>query len=81
MVGGDTLITCDLVRAHEAGRLALLPDAKLKDRALALASIERLASLALTAVLVRDGWPVFRDGRRALRELVAASTPSATATS
>jgi hypothetical protein len=74
---GDTLVTGDLVRAHEAGRLTLLPDAKLKDRALALASIERLASHALTAVLVGDGWPVFRDGQRALRELVALSQPGA----
>jgi glyoxylase-like metal-dependent hydrolase (beta-lactamase superfamily II) len=67
----DTLITGDLVRAHEAGRLARLPDAKLNDRARALASIERLAARPLTAVLVGDGWPVFRDGQRALRELLA----------
>ncbi len=68
---GDTLITGDLVRAQEGARLARLPDAKLKDKALALASIERLADLPLEALLVGDGWPVFREGRRALQELVA----------
>jgi glyoxylase-like metal-dependent hydrolase (beta-lactamase superfamily II) len=68
---GSTLITGDLVRAHEGGRLTRLPDAKLSDKALALASLERLASLELDAVLVGDGWPVFRDGQRALQELAA----------
>lgn len=65
-----TLITGDLVRAHEGGRLCLLPDAKLAHRNQALASVQRLANLdKLEAVLVGDGWPVFRDGARALREL------------
>ena len=39
----------------------------------ALASVRRLLSHErLDAVLVGDGWPVFRDGRRALEELLAA---------
>lgn len=68
-----TLITGDLVRAHEAGRLCVLPDAKLADRAAALASVRRLAELGpYEAVLPGDGWPVFRDGSRALSELLAA---------
>jgi glyoxylase-like metal-dependent hydrolase (beta-lactamase superfamily II) len=67
---GSTLITGDLVRAHEGGRLTLLPDAKLEDKALALGSLARLADLGLDAILVGDGWPVFRDGQRALRELL-----------
>jgi glyoxylase-like metal-dependent hydrolase (beta-lactamase superfamily II) len=67
----DTLITGDLVRAHEGGQLTRLPDPKLKDKALALASIARLASRPVAAVLVGDGWPMFRDGQRALQELVA----------
>lgn len=71
VLGGDTLITGDLVRAHEGGSLARLPDAKLKDKTLALSSLARLAELPLQAVLVGDGWPLFRDGQRALRELIA----------
>jgi glyoxylase-like metal-dependent hydrolase (beta-lactamase superfamily II) len=73
VVDGHTLVTGDLVRAHRAGRLNLLPDAKLGDRPRAIASVRRLAALSssVDAVLVGDGWPVFRDGRRALEELVA----------
>ena len=69
---GTTLITGDLIRAHEGGRLCLLPDAKLADPAQARASARRLAALpGIDAVLVGDGWPVFRHGAEALRELVA----------
>ena len=68
---GTTLITGDLVRAHEGGRLRLLPDAKLADAAAARASARRLAALpGIDAVIVGDGWPVFRHGAEALRELV-----------
>jgi hypothetical protein len=71
LVEGDTLVTGDLVRSHRAGRLDLLPDAKLTDKDQALASLRRLVALAdVDAVLVGDGWPVFRDGRRALQELL-----------
>jgi len=67
-----TLVTGDLVRAHEGGRLCLLPEAKLADRAAAIASVKRLSALpAVDAVLPGDGWPVFRDGRARLRELVS----------
>jgi hypothetical protein len=66
-----TLVVGDLVRAHEAGRLCLLPDAKLTDRARAVAAVTRLAGLPrVEAVLTGDGWPVFRHGGEALRELV-----------
>ena len=69
---GTTLVTGDLIRAHEGGRLCLLPDAKLADPAEARASARRLAALpGIEAVLVGDGWPVFRHGAEALRELVA----------
>lgn len=74
LVASKTLITGDLVRAHEAGRLALLPEAKLKDKALALRSLARLAALEVDAVLVGDGWPIFRDGQRALADLLRTST-------
>ena len=68
---GTTLVTGDLIRAHEGGRLCLVPDAKLSDPAAARASVRRLAALpGIDAVLVGDGWPVFRHGAEALRELV-----------
>jgi len=72
LLSGHTLVTGDLVRAHQGGRLNLLPDAKLKDVARAVASVKRLAALpSVEAVLVGDGWPIFRDGKRALEELVS----------
>ena len=67
-----TLITGDLVRAHRGGALDLLPAAKLTDRPAALASLQRLAGLAeVRAVLVGDGWPIFRRGSAALADLLA----------
>jgi hypothetical protein len=67
-----TLITGDLIRAHEGGSLCLLPDAKLADRGAAIVSAARLAGLGrIDAVLPGDGWPVFRGGTSALRELVS----------
>lgn len=67
-----TLIAGDLLRGHVAGKLNLLPDAKLRDRAQALASVAMLVREhpRLDAVLVGDGWPVFRDGLARLRELI-----------
>jgi hypothetical protein len=71
-IGDHTLVTGDLVRAHRAGSLMMLPDPKLSDRAAAVGSVQRLAALEGTeAVLVGDGWPIFRDGRARLQELVA----------
>lgn len=72
LLEGHTLFTGDLVRAHQAGALMLLPEAKLADPGLALQSLRRLAALpGLEAVLVGDGWPVFRDGGALLRALLA----------
>lgn len=66
----STLVTGDLVRAHSGGQLNLLPDAKLTDKAKARESVHRLASLVeIEAVLVGDGWPVFRGGHERLVEL------------
>ncbi len=63
-----------LIRAHEGGKLCLLPDAKLSDKAAGLASLECLTALPnIEAVLPGDGWPVFRDGARALADLAAES--------
>lgn len=65
-----TLITGDLVRGQALGQLNLLPDAKLSDRAAALASVRRLAQLErVEAVLVGDGWPIARGGHARLLEL------------
>jgi hypothetical protein len=73
-----TLITGDLVRAHQAGQLMLLPAAKLSDRSLAIASLQRLAGLnQITTVLVGDGWQIFQDGHRHLQDLAAASAQPA----
>lgn len=67
-----TLITGDLVRAHQAGKLMILPDPKLKNREEAVASVRKLAELSdVEAVLVGDGWSIFRDGRQLLQELAA----------
>lgn len=51
-----TLITGDLVRSHQGGSLTILPDAKLKNRLEAVASVQRLAQLNnIEAVLIGDG--------------------------
>jgi hypothetical protein len=71
LLEGDTLVVGDLVRGQRAGRLNLLPDAKLTNRSLALASLGRLAELPrVEAVLVGDGWPIFQDGKAALSALL-----------
>ena len=72
LLEGTTLITGDLVRAHRAGSLMILPDDKLQNRAAAAASVQRLAAISdIEAVLVGDGWSVFRDGHEQLKELAA----------
>jgi hypothetical protein len=71
LIEHHTLVFGDLVRGHRAGRLNLLPDAKLGDRTLALGSLRRLTELQnIDAVLVGDGWPVFHGGRHALNALL-----------
>ena len=66
-----TLITGDLVRGHMGGRLNLLPEAKLTDRAQAVASVGRIVREhpEIETVLVGDGWPIFHDGQRTLAAL------------
>ncbi|MDP2309392.1 MAG: MBL fold metallo-hydrolase [Pseudomonadota bacterium] len=72
VLDGTTLITGDLVRAHKAGSLMLLPDAKLVDKAAAVASVRKLAAIdTIDTVLVGDGWPLFGNGGNALRALAA----------
>ncbi len=67
-----TFISGDLLRAHRAGELMLLkPEQGLKDREKAAASLQRvLAYERLQALLVGDGWCVFRDGRKLLEEFI-----------
>ena len=70
LLDGTTLITGDLIRAHEGGTLCMLPDPKLSDRAAAVASVKRVAATpGIQAVLPGDGWPIFRGGGGALSEL------------
>jgi len=70
LLEGTTLVTGDLVRAHRAGALMLLPPEKLSDVAQARASVAALLQhREIETVLVGDGWHVFGNGRRALEEL------------
>lgn len=71
LIEHHTLVVGDLVRGQRAGRLNLLPESKLTDRAAALDSLRRLTELAgIDAVLVGDGWPIFHGGRHALNALL-----------
>lgn len=68
-----TLITGDLVRAHQPNKLMLLPDAKIKDKSAALESVKRLARLSqIETVLVGDGWSIFERGHQHLEQLANA---------
>jgi len=76
LLAGSTLITGDLIRAHQGGALCLLPDQKLSDRSKAIASVRRLTLLPeLDALLPGDGWPVFRDAKFLLQEMLAGVDP------
>ena len=69
---GTTLIAGDLLRAHRANQLMLLPLEKgIKDPALVIESVRRLAESEppIEHILVGDGWCLFGDGRRRLQEL------------
>ena len=71
VIDSRTLITGDLIRCHEAGKLALLPDPKLMDKRQAILSVKKLAELnQIEVILLGDGWPVFREGQLALKELM-----------
>jgi glyoxylase-like metal-dependent hydrolase (beta-lactamase superfamily II) len=67
---GDTLICGDLVRGQTAGRLNILPDAKLSDRAAAIESVREMLSQRPAHVVVGDGWSVFHRGVQALELLL-----------
>lgn len=64
------LITGDLVRAHQANQLMLLPTSKLQDASAAYRSVQRLAALAnIETILVGDGWSIFCNGQQHLQDL------------
>jgi len=72
LLDGHTLVCGDLIRGQRGGALNLLPAPKLRDAAAAAASVRRLSRIAgVGAVIVGDGWPVFRDGQARLAELAA----------
>ena len=67
LIDDKTLVTGDLIRAHEGGYLRMLPEEKLQNHALALESIKRMASITrIQAVIPGDGWPIFNNGHEAL---------------
>jgi glyoxylase-like metal-dependent hydrolase (beta-lactamase superfamily II) len=68
-----TLISGDLLRSHRAGELMLLkPEQGLKDPDRAVASLRHLLAYErLQALLLGDGWCVFRDGRKQLEEFLS----------
>jgi len=71
IIDNETLITGDLIRAHVAGELCMLPAVKLKDVEKAKESVKRIAKLpGIHAILPGDGWPIFRQGEKILSELV-----------
>lgn len=77
VIEGETLITGDLIRAHSAGSLCILPAAKLKDSDQAKESVRRIASIpGIKAVLPGDGWPVFNNAEQVLAELIALCEPT-----
>jgi len=57
------LVFGDIVRSQVAGRLTLLPDDKLSDKASVLDSLRRAIPLPFDVILVGDGDCVFHDAR------------------
>jgi hypothetical protein len=66
----QALYFADLVRSHESGRLRLLPDPKIADRAAVLASLRALEGLPVNAVLLGDGDGIYNGAASALVELL-----------
>ncbi len=72
-----TLIFGDLVRAHRAGSLTMLPQEKLKDAARAQLSVRRIVEkhAAVDTVLVGDGFSAFGNGWHLLHALLGMEAP------
>jgi glyoxylase-like metal-dependent hydrolase (beta-lactamase superfamily II) len=75
-----TLIFGDLVRAHRAGSLMLLPPDKLKDGVRARLSVRRVVErhASVESVLVGDGFSAFGNGWHLLHELLGMEAPEST---
>ena len=70
IIDRSTLITGDMIRCHDGGRLRLLPDTKLRSKAEAERSLQRLLNFReIEAVIPLDGWPIFSHGHEALRNI------------
>ncbi len=65
------LLFGDVVRSHVSGRLRLLPDEKLADKAAVVRDLAALRELPIEAVLLGDGDSLYRDGAAAYAQLVA----------
>jgi hypothetical protein len=72
-----TLIFGDLVRAHRAGSLMLLPPDKMKDAARARLSVRRIVErhAGVETVLVGDGFCAFGNGWLLVHELLGIEAP------
>jgi len=64
------LLFGDVVRCHASGRLTLLPDEKLADRAIVVRDLCALKGLAPRALLLGDGDSVFTGAEAAFAELL-----------
>ncbi len=73
----STVIFGDMVRAHRAGALMLLPADKLRDAAKARLSLRRVVErlVGVDTVLVGDGWSAFGNGWQLLHELLGMDAP------
>ena len=60
----------DVVRSHESGRLRLLPDPKITERAAIVESLRPIAEREVDAVLLGDGDPLFAGADGVWRDFV-----------
>jgi hypothetical protein len=66
----EAIYFADLVRSHESGRLRLLPDPKISDRAEVLLSLRGLEDLTLQAILLGDGDGIYNGAAEAFSTLL-----------
>lgn len=69
--GRRTAVAGDAVIADPATGLRLVPPAKLRDRAAALAGLRKLAALDFDALFLGDGFPLPSGGKAALEKFLA----------
>lgn len=65
------LYFADLVRSHESGRLRLLPDPKIQDKAAVVDSVKALGSLEVQALLLGDGDGIYNGAKEAFASFLA----------